>query len=124
DIDSAAEYATAELAPALPFDVAILGMGNDGHTASLFPDAEELEMLLDPTTPPGIYVVHAASAGEPRLTFPLSAIVAARTLYLHIEGDQKHKVAETALAGDPNLVIGRVLAAVAKPAQIFWAPAG
>jgi 6-phosphogluconolactonase len=123
DIEAAAKAATAELQSVVPLDVAVLGMGSDGHTASLFPDAAELEHLLDPATPPGIYVVHAPSAGEPRLTWPLSAIVAARALYLHIEGTEKRKLAEAAHSPATSLVVGRVLGA-ADGATIFWAPAG
>ncbi|MGE0502803.1 MAG: 6-phosphogluconolactonase [Rhizobiaceae bacterium] len=106
----------------LPFDVAVLGMGLDGHTASLFPDADGLQRLLDPKTYPGVYVVLASSAGETRLSWPLAAIVAAGQLYLHIEGDAKRKVAEDALSHGSELVIGRVLAATSKPSHIYWAP--
>ena len=124
DAGAAAHAVTAELTRLTPFDVAVLGMGGDGHTASLFPDAAELERLADPATPSGIYVVHAPSAGEPRLTWPLSAIVAARALYLHIEGNEKRKVAEAALSPASGLVIGRVLGAAPRAPTIFWAPSG
>ena len=47
-------------------------MGGDGHTASFFPDADDLARLLDPASTAIVLPVHAASAGEPRLTLSLA----------------------------------------------------
>lgn len=105
-----------------PPDVAILGMGNDGHTASFFPDARELESLLDPTSSDEIAAVHADSAGELRLTLTLSLIRRARFLALHIEGAEKLATLEKALAPGSILPIRRVIDAATSPVEIFWAP--
>ena len=72
DVDAAAIQAGKDLsALPWPLDVAILGMGADGHTASFFPDADDLPQLLDPARPELVMPVHADSAGEPRLTLPI-----------------------------------------------------
>jgi len=105
----------------LPLDVVVLGMGNDGHTASFFPDAEELEQLLDGRTPRLVSSVHAASAGEPRLTLTLPVIASARFLALHIEGEEKQATLERALSRGGKAPIRRVIDAAETPVEIFWA---
>lgn len=103
-------------------DVVVLGMGNDGHTASLFPDAVELPKLLDPASRSNVEAVHAESAGEPRLTMPLAAIANSRLVLLHIEGSEKLATLEKALAAGSTLPIRRVIDAAKTPVEIFWAP--
>ncbi len=106
-----------------PIDVVVLGMGADGHTASFFPDAENLDDLLDPLTRQVVLAVHAASAGEPRLTLALPRIVSARMLILHIEGRAKREALDAALAAaEPRLPIRRVLDAAETTPIIYWAP--
>ena len=75
-----------------PFDVVILGMGGDGHTASFFPGGSRLAEALDPATPRGVMTMEAEGAGEPRLTFTFSSLQDARFLVLHIEGNGKKEV--------------------------------
>lgn len=108
-------------AAAWPLDVAVLGMGTDGHTASMFPDAPNLDALLDPNTPRIVEAVRVPSAGEPRLTLTLPSIVSARLLVLHIEGVEKRRVLEQALAeqGKARAPIARVLGSAAR-AEVFW----
>jgi len=103
-------------------EVVVLGMGTDGHTASFFPDAKELERLLDPASRRHVEAVHAASAGETRLTMTLSSIIGARFLALHIEGEEKRVALESALAPGSRLPIRRVIDAAKIPVEIFWAP--
>ena len=106
-----------------PIDVVVLGMGGDGHTASFFPDAENLDELLDPLTRQAVFAVHAASAGEPRLTLALPRLASARMLVLHIEGRAKRTVLEAALAApDARLPVRRVLDAAETTPIVCWAP--
>ncbi|WP_025031495.1 6-phosphogluconolactonase [Nitratireductor aquibiodomus] len=125
-IAEAAEKAAGVLAeiPA-PLDVVVLGMGNDRHTASFFPDATTIETLLKPAEGPDVLPVSSESAGEPRLTLSMNRIAGARFLALHIEGDDKRKTLEEALAMQPgpDAPISAVLARAKHPARIFWAPA-
>ena len=106
----------------LPLDVVILGMGNDGHTASFFPDAAELEQLLAGRGKELVASVHADSAGETRLTLTLPPIAQARFVALHIEGAEKAATLEKALASGSTLPIRRVMDASQTPVEIFWAP--
>lgn len=78
----------------LPLDVAVLGLGLDGHTASLFADGDRIADALDPHVQAPVLPMRAASAGEPRITLTGPVLAAARALYLHIEGAEKIKVFE------------------------------
>jgi 6-phosphogluconolactonase len=105
------------------FDVAILGMGNDGHTASFFPGGDNLEAALNIDQPHAIIPMIAKGAGEPRLTFSLARLLAARHLCLHIQGDDKMKVLDAALAGtDQNEMPVRAVLHAPKPLSLYWCP--
>ncbi|GAA4106473.1 6-phosphogluconolactonase [Aminobacter aganoensis] len=105
-----------------PLDATILGMGGDGHTASFFPDADGLDALLDPASTRIVMPVHADSAGEPRLTLTLPALVGAGLVVVHIEGAEKRSVIEAALAAETGLPIRAVLDRAPRAAEIYWAP--
>jgi len=123
DARSAADAASAGLfAQPWPLDVAVLGMGGDGHTASFFPDARALDRLLDPRNASLVEAVEAPSAGEPRLTLTLARLIEAPLLLLHIEGAEKRRVLEAALADGSDLPITAVMRAASTPMQVFWAP--
>lgn len=122
-VGDAAAMADAEIrALPWPLDAAILGMGGDGHTASFFPDAQGLDALLDPTSARIVMPVHAASAGEPRLSLTLPALVGAGLLVVHIEGAEKRSVLDGAMAAKKALPIRTVLDRAPRAAEIYWAP--
>jgi 6-phosphogluconolactonase len=106
-----------------PFDAVVLGMGDDGHTASFFPDGDNLAKALDPETKDPIVSMQAPDAGEPRLTFTLKTLLASPFIALHIEGDDKMKVLEKALTPGPvaQMPIRAVLDAT-HPVTLYWAP--
>ncbi|WP_117190912.1 6-phosphogluconolactonase [Rhizobium terrae] len=124
-IEDAAVMATEKTAGiGNPFDVAILGMGGDGHTASFFPHGNNLDRALDLSAPRGILTMQAEGAGEERLTFSFASLSDARFLALHIEGQGKKDVLEQAKAGsdETEMPIRAVLNRAASPLEIYWAP--
>ncbi|KNY14808.1 6-phosphogluconolactonase [Shinella sp. SUS2] len=107
-----------------PFDVAILGMGTDGHTASFFPGGSRLAEAISPETPRGVITMEAEGAGETRLTFTFASLQDARLLVLHIEGQGKKDVLAAAEADGPesDMPIRAMLRRAATPIDIYWAP--
>jgi len=103
----------------LPFDAVVLGMGLDGHTASLFPDGDRLATALDARSTSYVSPMRSPTAGEPRMTLTLPALVATRHLYLHIEGIDKRRRYESL---DANAPLGAVLGAATTPVDIYWSP--
>jgi 6-phosphogluconolactonase len=105
------------------FDVAILGMGNDGHTASFFPCGDQLRAALDVGQAHSIIPMVAPEAGEPRLTFSLPRLLAARRLCLHIQGNDKMAVLEKALEGTNEMEMPvRAVLHSPKPVSLYWCP--
>jgi 6-phosphogluconolactonase len=107
-----------------PIDVAILGMGTDGHTASFFPAGDGLTEALSMDAAKAVIAIEAAGAGEPRLTLTLPRIAEARLIVLHIEGAEKRQVLEAALRAGPerDMPIRAVLKQAASAVHIYWAP--
>ena len=110
---------------ALPFDAVVLGMGADGHTASFFPGGDRLAEALDPAGRARVIPMRAPGAGEPRITFTLPALLDARALFLHIEGDAKRRVLADALLGmgeGRDYPVRAVLAHSRIPVSVYWCP--
>lgn len=115
-----AEQAGAELADWLPLDVVVLGMGVDGHTASLFPHAAQLTQWLAADCP-DLCVASQASDGSPRLTMTGRALNSARFRLLSISGAAKLRTLCTAL--EENQVMRWPISAVVRaPMEIYYCP--
>lgn len=107
-----------------PFAAVVLGMGDDGHTASFFPHADGLADAIDPGTSKRLAAIRAEAAGEPRITFTLPPLLAADTLLLHIEGKAKRDVLDEAAGPGPEnaMPIRAVLDHAQRPLDVLWCP--
>lgn len=103
-----------------PYDVVILGMGGDGHTASLFPATEGLEAACDPTTDHLCRPMYPDHITEARMTLTLAALLNCRQLVLHFTGDGKREVFKQALEG-VNFPVASVIDAAKSRLQLYWA---
>lgn len=91
------QNADTELRALGPADVMVLGMGADGHTASLFPSAPNLAAALDPRSPLACAGMTPLTAPHARLTQTLAQILRSRHLVLPVTGDEKLQTLQQAL---------------------------
>jgi 6-phosphogluconolactonase len=107
-----------------PFDVLILGMGGDGHTASLFPGAEKLAVATAMDSGRTCIGLAPLTAPHERMSLTLPVILDSRQLFLHIVGQEKKDVLNKALNDGPSqdMPIRFVLRQQSTPLSVYWAP--
>lgn len=119
DAVSACEAALSNVK--MPFDVLILGMGEDGHTASLFPCSKELQAGLDLNSGKKYIAVQPTTAPHQRMSLTLPALLASSHIFLHLTGAAKQAVVAQALVStETQMPIKAVLDRA--NVQLMWAP--
>lgn len=107
----------AKIEPLLPISVALLGMGADMHTASLFPRGDNLRLALDPAAPV-LVSMRAAGLDCTRVSLSARVICDAMSLHLVITGQDKRDALERALTLPPEEA---PVAAILNEAEVHWA---
>jgi len=107
----------ASTEPALP-DVAVLGMGDDGHTASIFADAPEWREAI--TTEQRFVLVHPGAAPHARVSWSMSALKRIDRLFLLIAGKSKLDVLEKAAASSLDNAISKLANDKGVTLDVYW----
>lgn len=120
---AAASWAGIEKLPR-PFDQVLLGMGDDGHIASLFPDTPALDVGLDLQQVPGCIGTIAPVEPHERVSLNLSALLDARHIALLIIGSGKWVTYERACGAGPirDMPVRALLRQQSVPVSVYWAP--
>jgi 6-phosphogluconolactonase len=105
-------------------DAVLLGMGEDGHICSMFPESPTLKTLLTPTLKPTVLgVPHGRDGMAPsleRLSINLPYLMQARRVVLALTGKQKRAVFEREAAGDPAIQAIAALITANVPLEVLW----
>ena len=128
-VDATAADAVSRWSEALgkmprPFAAVILGLGNDGHFASLFPDMPGLAKALDLSNTTSVVAGVAPVDPKARLSLTLPALLDTDLLVLHITGDSKLATLQRAACDGSALEmpVRALLAQLRVPLEIYYAP--
>jgi 6-phosphogluconolactonase len=123
DLGSGMAWSTFNGVPR-PFDVLVLGMGDDGHTASLFPDSPNLELALDEAAAAGCIGMRSPLAPEARLSLNLAALLDSRRIVMLITGESKWRTYIAALqpGAVERMPVRAVLRQRRAPVAVIWSP--
>ena len=122
--DALSERQTAINKMPWPLDAIVLGMGEDGHTASLFPGAENLSIALDVTRPALLAAIDPPHADQRRMSLTMHALLQTRCLVLLIQNPRKRAIYQRARDGAEvtQLPIAGVLTQREVGVEVFWSP--
>lgn len=123
DASDAVETCTDHLSKIkTPFDVLILGMGEDGHTASLFPCSEQIADGLDLSNDAQYIAVQPTTAPNQRMSLTLKALLNSNHIFLHLTGEAKLQVLKTAIEGTDEMHMPIRAVLNKAPVELVWAP--
>jgi 6-phosphogluconolactonase len=107
-----------------PFDAVILGMGDDGHTASLFPGSPNLPAALNPAAAAGCVGMSSPVAPQARMSLNLTALLDSRRVIVLISGESKWRTYAAVCAEGPaqDMPIRAVLRQSRTPVDVVWSP--
>lgn len=124
---AAAEASKALAAEGARLDAILLGMGEDGHICSMFPESPTLKTLLTPSLKPAVYGVPPGRDGmappQERLSINLPYLISARRVVLALTGARKRAVFEREAAGDPRIHPIAAMIAAKVPLEVLWTEA-
>jgi 6-phosphogluconolactonase len=119
-VEEAALSAEAAVKALAPYDVMLLGMGEDGHVASLIPGSPMLAAGMDPTgdrfclgVPAGV-----GSPPVPRISMTMPALLKARQTLVLISGEAKREIVESR----SGLPVHALLEQAKAPVRVLWTP--
>lgn len=121
NLEAAAEQADQALAELPAIDVLVLGMGDDGHTASLFPASPNLHEGLDLASRRRCLPMLAPSVPRQRLSMTRALLAKAAFTALSVQGEGKLATLRAASAGE-NLTEMPIRAFLHDPLDIYWCP--
>lgn len=121
NLEDAAEQADRALAELPPIDVLILGMGDDGHTASLFPNSPNLAEALNPDITRRCWPMLAPTVPHQRLSMSRSLLASAKNKVLSISGQGKLNTLNDALGGT-DIAALPIRAFLQPTLEIYWCP--
>jgi 6-phosphogluconolactonase len=123
DLGAAAAW-NASVGVPRPIDVTVLGMGEDGHTASLFPGSPHLESALDPNAS-GCYIgMWSPSVPHERLSLNLAGLLDSRRIVIFLLGAEKLRTYAAACGPGPveEMPVRSILRQQRVPVEVVWAP--
>ena len=106
----------------LPFSISLLGMGVDGHIASLFPDFSGLENGLDEGGQDQCLAVQTTASPHPRVTLTMATLIQSKEILLLFFGDEKRDIYERAKLPNSIYPVSRILQQDRVPVRTIWAP--
>lgn len=106
-------------------DMVVIGMGSDGHIASLFVESADYQHAMDLQCAEAVLPIRFAEQDDKidRISFSLAELLKAKKIFICITGDEKRRVLEQSLDGNaPEYAVAQLLKRYRQSVEIFWSP--